>query len=276
MNDLSKVFKLIILLLFISCAANAQSLHRVFTFATGDEYQRQTILTSSTIIQRGKQRLDVTSSSSVHKTYKVTRASDSDYDFTVTIDKIQNTVDALGLQIIFDSTKPIDSTSRIIRGLKYMIGKSSIVQIDKNGIIISGTNPSSRLANDTLLTFSGIQPESFIKGSQFDLVADFTTSSKLKIGYAWADSVNYPDQKMISNFQIDNITEEQTVIKFKSSVIGKYINSNTNGSYTVDNKSGLVLEKKIESIIRGYQVLNNITFATVRRVSLTENCQKAN
>jgi len=116
--------------------------------------------------------------------------------------------------------------------------------------------------------------ESFAKGNQFALVADFSPGKALKKGYTWADSVSVKKQRMITRFVIDIITDAITVIKFKSEVKGESLNSNTNGTYILDNKTGIIVQKLIESVSTGYQLRNKIVYATTRRISLSEDCVK--
>ncbi len=81
---------------------------------------------------------------------------------------------------------------------------------------------------------------------------------------------------MKTNFWIDRITPTNTIVKFKSAVIGNLVNSNSTGTYIVDNKTGMLVQRLIESISSGYQILNNIVYSTTRRTSLSEDCIKKN
>lgn len=273
------IYKEITFLLFfilVQYTAAAQMHHRVFTFSPGDEFQKEIRLNSTCVIQRGKQRLDISSSSALTKSYKVTAVSDTVYDFMVTIEKIDDKINSQGKELHFNSenANTIDTTSRIHNVLRYLMGKPSAVSVNKNGIILSAVDANAALASDTLFAFAGLPEEPFIKGTHFGLIADFSTNKALKKGYAWKASSGTQNQQMTTNFLIDEVTDKITVIKFKSTIKGVYLNSNSNGTYILDNKSGLIIQRLVESISTGYQLQNKILYATTRRISLAEDCVK--
>ncbi|MEO8884652.1 MAG: DUF6263 family protein [Mucilaginibacter sp.] len=275
-NRVTKKTQLLLTVFFVfcSCISNAQTVQRIFTFEKGDNYQKRTFLNSTFIIQRGAKALTVTSSSSVYKTYKVTDVSDKAYTFKVSIPKMDVVITAAGASMHFDSEKDIDTTSKIETALKYMVGKHSDVLVDRTGIILSDDDFSDKLANDTLLSFAGIQPESFIKGSQFNVIPNFVVKRGIKKGYKWKDTATFSRQKMTTRFWIDQVTPTNTIIKFKSFVTGDLVNSNSTGTYIVDNKSGILVQRLIQSISTGYQILNGVVYSTTRRISLSEDCAK--
>lgn len=259
-------------LIFISYAASGQQ-HRIFTFQKGDEFEKQTHLNSTCSIQRGKQILNISSSSFLSKTYQVLAVSDSAYQFSVSIKKMADSIGFQQKRLFFNSEKKVDTTSQIQKVLKYMMNKPSLVLIDKHGIILSASGASLALASDTLLAFAGLPEQSFTKGGHFDLVADFSLIKANK-GYSWTASSSANNQKMITYFTIDKITDAITIVKFKSSVKGQYMNSSSNGTYILDNKLGLIMQRLVESVSTGYQVKNGVLYATTRRISLAEECKK--
>jgi len=262
------------LLIIINYAAVAQTPHRVFTFQAGDEFQKQIRLNSTCVIQRGKQQLQVNSSSVLSKLYKVTAVSDTAYEFTVTLQKMDDKINSLGKELHFNSENAIDTTSKIQKVLKYMMGRSSLVYVNKNGVIISAKDGNAAVAGDTLLAFAGLPEDPFIKGAHFGLIADFSSSKALKKGYTWRISSSAKKQQITTNFVIDEISDAITIIKFKSAVKSEYLNSNSNGTYILDNHSGLIIQRLVESISTGYQLKDKVLYATTRKISLAEDCVK--
>jgi len=260
-------------LILLACTVAGQQ-HRVFTFRQGEEFEKQIHMNSTCSIQRGKQILNVSSSSVISRSYQVTAASDTAYQFSVTIKKMDDLINFQGKYLHFNSETTIDTTSQIHKVLKYMMAKPSYISINKRGIILSATDANADLATDTLVAFAGLPEQSFVKGGRFDLVADFSSNKALKKGYAWTVSSSAKGQKMTTDFVIDNITDAITIVKFKSSVKGQYLNSNSNGTYILDNRSGLVIQRLVESVSTGYQLKNNVLYATTRRISLAEDCVK--
>ncbi|MDB5150933.1 MAG: hypothetical protein JWQ57_4953, partial [Mucilaginibacter sp.] len=92
---------LVILLAFVSGITCAQ-----VRFKQGDEFQRQVITKSNCVLQRGSQTLHVGSVSIVVKSYKVTDASEKGASFTITTDKLIDTINAMNQNLVYHSGKP--------------------------------------------------------------------------------------------------------------------------------------------------------------------------
>ncbi len=175
---------LIVLLVFCSCFCRAQTIKRTFSFQKGDTYQKRTFLNSTFVMQRGTKTLKITSSSSVYKTYKVKDVFIQGYVFDISIPKMNVVINSDDQKLDFDSEKAVDTASKIENALQYMVGKSHNVVIDINGVIVSDNDFSdAQLVNDTLLTFAGIQPESFNKGTQFNITPSFFLRHFMQKGY---------------------------------------------------------------------------------------------
>ncbi len=246
---------------------------RTFEFKRGDEFQKETSINSTCTIQRGNQKLTVNSTSSVTKLYKVTAVTGTNYEFRVSIQKMDDSLSALRQKLHYNSGTPIDPTSRIEKALDYMMNKSVTVKVDRNGIILS-KDISPEFANDTLLAFTGIQPELFIEGKTFGLLANFK-SDKLKKGKTWTNKPTGTDkQKAVTKYTVYTVSDTTTVIRFTSTVTDRSVNSNTNGTYVLDNKSGLVKERFIQSLSAGYAVIGKTIFVTTRSSSIHETCGK--
>lgn len=264
-------------LLIVSISLHAQVNRRVFDFKQGEQYQTELLTNSSTALKRGNQILHVNSVTSGTKLYTVTDVSNNEYKFTVEIKKMDNLIEALGEKLHYNSETPIDSTSSILRALDFMIKKPIKVTIDKNGIIQSSTDYKVEMATDTLVSFAGLQSEVFEKQSLFGLIADLTYSDKLTKGYTWTDSTNVNQRKLKTKFTIEEITKDNTIVKFSSAIESKLINSNTNGTYVIDNKTGLITEKLLYIISVGYQIsAGNTVYAVSRSTSVTERTKKIN
>ncbi len=251
-----------------------QTLHRTFNLKTGDEFQKETTINSSCMVQRGDQKFDILNTTTVSKLYKVSSTTDRDYAFTVNINKMDNVIKALGKELTYSSGKPIDPTSRIHKALQYMVDKPLQFTIDKSGTIVSVTDQSIELATDTLLAFASIEPEQFIQGTKFSLMADYTPNKALVKGYNWADSSVARDRKIVNRFWIEEANDKVTTIGFTSAVIDPALNHNINGIMVIDNATGLVLERVMQGVTVGYQVFRGLVFAATRRYNVTERTVK--
>ncbi|MBB2145707.1 hypothetical protein GM921_09435 [Pedobacter sp. LMG 31464] len=272
-NDIKLTLKITLLFSFIllSFTSKAQEKHRVFNFKIGNEFQREVLSNSKAVVQRGNQTLTVNTTSSLTKLYKVTTADDKGYGLNVTIKKMDNLIDALGKQFHYNSEVKGDSTSKIEKALNFMLNKPVDIAIDKYGVLLSSTEYKSELATDTLISFAGIQMETFEKGALLGLLADMNINSTYKKGYAWTDSVQINKQKLVTKFWIEDINEKNTIIKFSSSIFTTLLNSNSNGTYVLDNATGIIAEKLVYTVSTGYQVSSGgISYAVSRSTSLSE------
>lgn len=266
---------LLLLLLLFTFSVNAQEKRRVFAFKQGDEFQRDILTNSKAVIQRGKQTLNVNSVSALTKSYVVTSTSANGNAMSVKIKKMDNLIDALGQRLHYNSEARKDSSSLIERALNYMVNKPVEVTVDKNGVILSSNTYKSEMATDTLVAFAGIEPEIFEKGTLLNLFADVTYNPNIKKGYTWTDSVQINSQKLNTKFWVEDITPKNTIIKFSTKIVSQLINSNSNGTYIVDNETGLIIEKLVYTISTGYQIsAGRVIYAVSRSTSLSEKIKK--
>lgn len=270
-----KTFTFLLVLLFAN-SANAQLVNRVFEFKFGDEFVKETKITSDGIVERGKQSIKIKTESNITKSIKVTDLNETGYSFRITIEDMDNQIESMGLKLHFNSKKPVDPSSKIEKALRYMFEKPVELQTDKNGIILSLQDPTNVLASDTLLAFAGIQPEFFERGDLFTLVGDFELNSKVVKGYTWADSLVIDEQKMVTDYVIEDVNTEKTVIKLKTSIYGRLINTNTNATYIVENKTGIILEKLIYSISTGFRISDNLLYTVSRSSTIVESIKRRN
>jgi hypothetical protein len=272
--------KIKILAAMLACitagTAGAQSvqLHRVFNFKKGDEFYRQTATKSSCIIQMGKSQVHINSNSMVAKAYDVTDANDNSFTFTVTTKKITSSLDVDDKHMEFDSGMPLDNSSLLAKGLYYMIDKPIAVGIDKNGVIASVEPPSVKLANDTLLAFTGIANEQYAVGNRFGIVSDFLVQGKLDKSFTWGDTTTYKDIKTVNKFWVQSQTADFTTIQFSSTSKSKMANTNTTGVYVLSNANGVVVQRVLQSVSVGYIYYKRNFYGSTRRWAISESCYK--
>ncbi len=278
MHNNSKInIKLPILfwLLLISFNIKAQDQRRVFAFNLGDEFQKETLISSNSSLQRGNQTLEISSVSSMTKSYVVNSTSSNATSISVKIKSMDNLVNTVGNQLFYSSSQKLDTTSAIQKALAHMINKPIDISVDKNGVILSADQYKAEIATDTLVSFVGITPEVFEKGILLSLFADLSYSNNLKKGLTWSESVEINKQKLNTKFWIEDTNDISTVIKFSSVIVSQMTNSNSNGTYIVDNASGLIKEKLIYSLSNGYQLSTGGTiYAVSRSTSISELTKK--
>jgi len=263
------------LLGIIAYCGNAQTEHNLSVFKKGDTFKKIIYAKSSCALKRGTQTLDINSYSEVLKGYKITDASNNNFNFDVSVQKVTDTINALGQQVHYCSDNAPDTASSIEKALKNLTGQTEKVTVDKNGFILAASKPTSQYANDTLLSFAGLQTQQFYKGGSLDLTAGFQPNPTLKKNYTWGDSSVTGTHKIVSKYTIDNVSASTTTISFSSAVFDSYINSNINGVLVVDNKSGLMLNRQMQSVSIGYELVNGLVYAITRRSAVTESSYKS-
>lgn len=274
-NDIKFKLTLIAFFLFVSITINAQENKRIFKLNVGDEFQREILINSNSSLQRGDQVLDISSVSSLSKSYVVKSSSPTATNLVVKINKMDNLINSLGKQLYYNSAEKIDSTSHIQKALAYMVNKPVDVTIDKYGSVVSSNVYKSEFATDTLVAFAGVMPEIFEKGVLLSLFADVTYSKNLKKDFTWTDSVMINSQKLNTKFWVEDINEQTTIIKFSTSIVSKMVNSNSNGTYVVENATGLIRERLIYSVSTGYQMsAGGVLYAVSRSSSISEKTKK--
>jgi hypothetical protein len=140
----------------------------------------------------------------------------------------------------------------------------STVSVNNKGEILSLRRPVA--VNDTLLSFTGIQPEYLSPGSTLQFMADFPVNPALKKGYSWTVSTSLRE----TNYIIYAINGRTTTITYKTSILGGNLNSRINGSILVDNDTGVILKQYSQSVSTGYEMVNGIVYTATRRTATTE------
>lgn len=262
------------ILVLITGTVSAQLADKDFNFKKGDEFYRQTATKSSCIIQMGKNQVHINSSSLVAKAYDVTDINSNGYTFSVTTKKITSSLDVDDKHMEFDSSAPVDQSSLLAKGLEYMIDKSTAVNIDHNGVIADVEPPSVKLANDTLLAFTGIANDQYIVGNKFGLVSDLLMHGQVSKDLTWGDTTVNGDAKTINKFWIYSQTATATTIGFSSSTKGKMANINTNGYYVLNNVTGIITQRTMQSVAIGYLFYKRNVYGSTRRWAISESCYK--
>jgi len=251
-------------------SAMAQGIHRDLNLKKGDEFQRQIIIKSNCLLQRGSQKLNLSTYSSVTKTYKVSYGSGNNSVMTITINKIIDSLNALGQKVAFNSDKRPDPNSFIQMALLQMIGKPATVSVDEMGRVLSIQKQLPM--DDTLLSFTGIQNEHLATGHLIEFTTDFPANPLLKKGYTWADST----ANTLTHFTIYAVNTRTTTITYSTTSLAGNLNSRINGVMLVDNETGIILKRSTQSVTTGYELVKGVIYTATRRTATSEVCYKIN
>jgi len=250
---------LIALLVFMSAVAFSQN-----KFKKGEEVERHVLIRSNCVLQRGSQALHITSSSVMKKSYKITDADEKDISFAITTDMLSDTVNAMDQKLIYNSNKPADPNSPIQTGLQRLVNAKSAVVVNNKGEILSTKQPAP--VSDTLLSFTGIQPDNLAPGKMLPFLVGLPASSLFKKGYSWTANTTSSQ----TTYTIYAIGAQITTITYKTSLTGGSLNSRVNGSMLISNETGLILKSSSQSVSVGYEIVNGVVYTATRRTAITE------
>lgn len=264
------VLALIALLIFTTGIASAQN-----NFKQGDEYSKTTYIHASGVLQRGSQKFNINTASSVSKTYRVTGVTDTGFVLTVTTTRITDTVDAFGKKLAYDSGIPGDTSSYIQMVLQTLVGKVVTLSINKNGVITDVNDPDEKFATDTLMAFAGFNRDQFVAGTRLDLFTDY--QSQKQIRDTWVNSTTLNDEKISTTYTVTKADEpdKYTNLLITSTSACTDQNSNTNGVLIVD-KQGVIIRGAMKTATVSYKQINNATYAFSRLTEVLESCTKMN
>ena len=250
--------------------AMGQGMHRDLNLKKGDEFQRQVVIKSNCLLQRGSQKLNLSTYSSVIKTYKISNINGARASVSITINKIIDSLNALGQKVVFNSDKRPDPDSFIQMALLQMIGKPAMVTVDEKGKILAIQKQLPM--DDTLLSFTGIQNESLAAGHLLEFTTDFPANPFLKKGYNWTDST----ASTVSHFTIYAAASRTTTVTYTTTSMAGNLNSRINGVMLVDNESGIILKRSTQSVTTGYELVKGVIYTATRRTATSEVCYKTN
>ncbi len=248
--------------------AMAQGIHRDLSLKKGDEFQRQIVIKSNCLLQRGGQKLNLSTYSAITKTYKVTNTAGNGATMSITINKIIDSLNALGQKVAFNSDKRPDPNSFIQMALLQMIGKPATISVDERGKILSVQKQLPM--DDTLLSFTGIQNERLANGHLIEFTTDFPANPFLKKGYTWTDST----AATVTHFTIYAVSPRTTTITYSTTSLAGNLNSRINGVMLVDNQSGIILKRSTQSVTTGYELVKGVIYTATRRTATSEVCFK--
>jgi len=248
--------------------AMAQTAHRDLGLKKGDEFQRQIVIKSNCLLQRGSQKLNLSTYSSVIKTYKINNVSGNQASVIITVNKIIDSLNALGQKVVFNSDKRPDPDSYIQMALLNMIGKPAVASVNEKGKILAIEKQLPM--DDTLLSFTGIQNEALATGHLLEFTTDFPANPFIKKGYSWTDST----ASAVSRFTIYAVNNRTTTITYSTTNLAGNLNSRINGVMLVDNGSGIILKRSTQSVTTGYELVKGVIYTATRRTATSEVCYK--
>ncbi|MES2418977.1 MAG: DUF6263 family protein [Bacteroidota bacterium] len=240
----------------------------------GDEYKITTMLSSSMAMKRGDKQIDLTSMSSVTKSYQVTEASDNSYKLSITMNHIADTVNAFNQKLAYSSNRAADPNSAIETALSKMIGETHTVSLDKTGKITQVADAAKATANIQVAAISGLYNKALTVGNTLNFGAGFKLPTGAKKGTTWTETQTKGEAITNTTFTVEASTTTATSISFKSESRQPGINTNLNGLLVMDNTTGVILQRVVKTNSLSNEIVGDKTYAASRKSIISEICYK--
>ncbi|RKR82167.1 hypothetical protein BDD43_2337 [Mucilaginibacter gracilis] len=267
---------LIVLMLLTCFKTNAQQKILKIPLNAGKTYLKVTVIKSESHLQNGQVKINISSAATVSKTYKIEAGTGGLFDVTVVTNKITNSIASGNDQFYFDSDSVVNSKSVLATAIASTVGKPYVFQIDSGGAIASVKTDYPKAAIDTVFGFTGLEQEDLSVGKKFPLIADIRSLKNLKIGEKWSDPALTANGETVTEFWIQSRAETVTTIAFSKTITNLGLNTQSTGTYVVDNITGVIMQRKVQNFTTGYQTLKNTSYVSSRSSTITENCSVVN
>ncbi len=260
---------ILLLWIFNHNLAMAQGNNRVFSFIKGERFETDVTTTSEATVRRGEHKFNVKSKTTTRKKYTVHNITDDEVNIAVEIDSLSCNLDVNDSKISYYSSEKSDKGSEILKGIGFILHQPIAVTLDNYGVIQNSEEYKAEMATDTLMSFAGIKQEVFTKSSMLSFLADFTYRKDVITGYSWIVDANTNGESITTRFVVDEINEKSTIIRFVSKITSPLLNTNSSGTYIIDNVTGIIKEKYIYTVAVGYLISAGKTIYAVARVTNT-------
>ncbi|AYL93823.1 hypothetical protein [Mucilaginibacter celer] len=241
----------------------------------GKTYLKQTIVRSESMLQNGAAKLNINSVSSISKTCKFDNAPDNAFTATLTITRLTDSITSGDQKFYFSSAGTANSQSKLSQALASMVGKVYSYAVDKKGAITSVIKNYPPSPADSVFSFAGLEQEQLFVGKTFPFVADIATLTTLETGKRWGDTTVTAKGRAIGEYWLEKNEGPQTVLAFIKTINDGGLNTQSTGTYTIDNATGVIVGREIKNITTGYLSFKGTPYISTRRSTITETCSLA-
>jgi len=271
-NKINLLIKLLTISALLANYKNGNAQGKSTALKTGDAFLKISTINSASTLKRGDVAINISSKSSVSKTYNIDAVNANGFAVTMNTKKITDSVSSGNDHFYYDSDQPANNTDNLANALQFTVNQPSTFNVYNGGTIGTVDDNVAKLQNDSLFNFTGIEQENLAAGERFSLIADITSYDKLKTGDNWADTTSAEGDKTITKFWVITRTPLSTTLGYSSESRGKQLNSNASGTYVINNSNGVVTRRIIQSVTVGYQIYKRAVYSSTRRTNITESC----
>ena len=265
------------LLLAICLRASAQQpiTTPALTSVNGKTYLKQTVVRSESMLQNGTAKLNIHSVSSVTKTCKFETATGDAVTATLTTTQLADSINSGNEKFYFNSGAPANNTGKLSLALASVVGKEYVCTVSKNGTISAVIKAYPSSLADSVFNFAGLEQEDLSAGKAFPLIADVATLVTLETGKRWGDTIATAKGRTIGEYWLEKNEGPVTVLAFIKSITNGGLNTQSTGTYTIDNATGVIVSREIKNTTTGYLSFRGAPYITTRQLVISEKTSLA-
>ena len=267
-----RILWMALLLLQVS-NGHGQSSVELNSIKKGDQFQKETIVNSNILIRYRNNNLLAGTKGVITELYSVVDTANAGFSFKITTTQVLDTVNSNGEEVYYNSASFTDNNSAIQHFIQDVIKRTLLVKVDSKGVV---TEVEDNLTGrqDPFVKMLGLFPTYLHKEEHSNFVTGYHFSSLQGNGFSIADSSMVNNRKTLTNYTISAQNDSTTSIHFSQKITDSLVNINTNGLLTINNQSGLIIERVTKSVSSEEQVFNDLTYSIIRKTAKTERFRK--
>ncbi|MDB5231729.1 MAG: hypothetical protein JWN76_2534 [Chitinophagaceae bacterium] len=232
-----------------------QSVKKNIQLSKGQQFEQKSETTLTMSQEMMGQKIDVKTKTTNTNLIEIKDVSDNGYSVASTLKRVQMNMSNMGQEMTFDSDKPADMNGELAEGFKDQIGKTSVVVVDKNGIVKEVQNPDTKDAEEMNAIAEQV-------GKSLSFLSNFPAAG-VNSGASWTDSASLAGGKTVSTYTLQSVHGNNAVVNIISSgdmnremerqgmTMKMKLKNNVTGNYTVDLLTGIISSSSINTKSNG-------------------------
>ena len=223
-------------------------------------FNKNTSIESVTNLTIQQQNVSYKTKADFTTQYMRDKHTDSQFQFNVSVTKLNTRVETMGLQLQYNSQDSVqqDTTSGFAKPLFDIVGKTITLNTDSTGTILSVDTSDIGNKVGNVLSGLSIAGENFQPGNNFGLMMNKNPDS-LQPGYFWTDSSQINGKKRVTKYTVQSRLHNEIVLLVNGTVEQTGIFQSDGHSFQTDfsgSQTGKIIVSGDNRLIK----LRNITY----------------
>ncbi|MFZ4057251.1 MAG: DUF6263 family protein [Ferruginibacter sp.] len=250
----------------------------------GEKFESVSVTSINNTTEAMGQTMEMTGTTNTVTQYTVNDARTADYDLSTTLAKMQLKMSMMGQEMEYDSEKK-DNDEKLA-AVGKMVGKVKNTTVDEKGAITKkeAEKKSEEDEAGNMLT-SMMNPAAAATSNNFELYIPSIYAQTLEVGKSWQDSTTSVTEKSttksVGTFTVKSLDAEKVVLNYEGTQTSSGTmeqqgmemktegNNKVTTEYTVDVKSGLILENKTTIVTNVNIEVTGMTIPSTGTVTTT-------